>query len=145
MLVETVDDRIAQKIEEISEGVMWRTYRKSEALAIIILEKSDENIVKMIAAMLYQVVLGLFEDYYNVRKGREKQVWEKELCEHISLLRKATEFLIYYNIVSRGDIDNFIFEDNLAADVDFPRVATVAATLMEKLHKWDYTAFLVFA
>lgn len=139
-MVETKDDIIAQKVEEISEGVMFRTYRKSEAMAIILIEKSNENIVKMIATMLYQVVLGLYEDYYNVRKGRNKAVWEKKLKGHIVILKKACEILVYYNIVSRDDIDSFVYEDSISDDVDFPRVTTVATSLLRQLHEFDTMA-----
>jgi hypothetical protein len=136
----SVDDRIAQKVEDVSEEILFRTYKRAETTTTILIQKSDENITKMCAVMLYQVVLGLFDDYYNVRKGRDRMAWEKELRDHISLLRKVSEILVFYNIVSRNEIEDFVFEDTLSDDVDFPRVATVASGLLTALHEFDTMA-----
>lgn len=139
-MVHNIDDKIAQKVEDLTETIMLRTYKRAEDTATILIQKSEENITKMCAVMLYQVVLGLFDDYYNVRKGRNKKAWEKELRDHITLLRKVSEILIYYGIVCRDEIENFVFEDNLSEDVDFPRVATVASGLLTELHEFDTMA-----
>lgn len=135
-----IDERIAQKVEDVAEAIMLRTYKRAEITTTILIQKSDENVTKMSAVMLYQVILGLLDDFYNVRCGRDKKAWENELRGHISLLRKASEILVFYNIVSKDEIEDFVFEDTLSDDVDFPRVATVASGLLQQLHEFDTMA-----
>jgi hypothetical protein len=131
---------------EKQENSLCKSYKLAEEIASTLIVRADEIAIKMSAAILYQVVLGLYDDFYNIRSGRKKKVWEKGLKNHILLMRKAYKILLYYGIISKNQVESFVFENGpLPENLDFAEVASVATGLLVELQEWDTTAFLKYS
>lgn len=119
-------------IEKKEEADMQRYLEKGQTIAVDIIQYCDEVITKMCAIKLYESLLGLFDDYYNVYYGRHRKAWEKDLKAHIIAIRKTCKLMLSYGLISKNQIANFVFEDDPLKDdsVTFPMVASVVFGLL---------------
>lgn len=134
------------KISEIAidkeETDMQDMFERGQNVAVCLIQYADENVTKMSATKLYESLLGVYDDYYNVCYGRGRKAWEKNLKNHILSIRKTCRIMLSYGIISRAQLPKYLFDDDPFMDntVNFQRVESLVLALLYELKTFDTVA-----
>ena len=127
------------EIEEKEENDIQYFYKVGQSIAVDLIQYRDEIITKMCAVKLYESLLGVYDDYYNIGYGRKRRVWEKVLKNHILAIRKTCRMMLSYGLILKAQIPNYIFNDDPFAEntVDFRRVESLIFGLLTELQRFN--------
>ena len=125
------------QLEEKEENNIIKFFKSGERVFIELIQNAEDINIKDCAIRLYQVHVKVFDDFYNVYYGRNREVWGKHLKKHILTLRKALIYMKSLGLLLATEIPNYVFaKDPLEIEdesVNFPMVQYLTYSLLYDL------------
>ena len=136
-------DHASQQMWDEDEKDIFFSYSEGQKIVARILAFSEELEYKKLANQVNQVLLDVYDQYYEVYYCRSadfiKQKAFPVLRELISKVQPIVNKMLALNIINKGSIPNFIFnpEPMEHKNIDFRRLAAVCYGLLTELHSHE--------